>query len=579
MKRTLPYVLLGLALFFISCSNDSKEIEQEELGTLEVITIFEGGTTISEVTVSTIPETEIKITDNLGKAVFNNIPVGSYQIVITPSFSNVSLTITAEVKMNQVETVEVIVGPDPISETPIEFDFLLANIYNELKKEFLFDANGYSHYWGDIGMGIARINPDSMGRFGNLDNYIFSPGDFVIEQVWSEHYKVIRLTNIGLDELKNLDAAPEDIDPLHFESEFRFLRALLYFNLIKLYGNPILVTTAKIDFDNPPATVQGRIPIYELIIDDLKFAQQNLPSGLTDKSKASVEAVTALLGKVYLTMAGFPLEQSDKYAFALQEFDKIMGSFTLEEEYANVFAVGNEDSNTEIIFNIDFDNSGNYSVPWGPKGISFNDRLLLMPDFVNSFFGDGSEPSEPVTFPLNTDDSRFYQNIATFSYQNEEIMDETSIEDWRPYKFVKEVIEPSMANQESFDYPYLRMADVYLMIAEAENEANGGPTEKAYNALNQVRRRAFGDLDHDIQLGLSQEEFSNAIIGERRLEFCFEGQLKDDLIRMQALETEILNFNQQYPELARDFQNHEYIWPIPYAEINFNPGAVQNEGY
>ena len=217
-------------------------------------------------------------------------------------------------------------------------------------------------------------------------------------------------------------------------------------------------------------------------------------------------------------------------------------------------------------------------MPWGPQGISFNDRLLLVPGFINSFFEEGDEPVEPVIFPLETGDSRFYQNIATFSYANGNMMDETLVENWRPYKFIKEVEEPSVMNQESFDYPYLRMADVHLMIAEAENMLNG-PTTKAYNALNLVRRRAYGDLNHDAQNGLSQEEFSNLILNERRLEFCFEGQFKDDLIRMNALEAEILNYNQDYPELARDFQSHEYIWPIPQSETNFNPNVVQNEGY
>jgi hypothetical protein len=581
MKNTFPFVLIGLFLFLFSCSDDGNgnEIEQEELGSLEISAILEGGDVVPDVTVSTIPETETKLTNESGKVVFNNIPIGSYDIVLTPSFTNISVTVTVEVKLNQTETVEVVVGPDPISETPIDFDAFLGEIYRRLKSDVLFDANGYAHYWGDIGLNMVRLNPNSLGFFGALDDYYFDSGNIVINEAWSEHYQVIRLTNIGLDELEDLDSTSEDIDPLYFESEFRFLRALLYFNLVKLYGNPILITTAEINFDNPPPIIQGRIQVYEQIIEDLKFAQQNLTSNLANRNRASVEAATALLGKVYLTMAGFPLEQSDKYTLALQEFDKIMGSFSLEEEYADVFALDNEDTNTEIIFKIDFDNSGNYGVPWGPIGISFADRFLLIPEFVYSFFEDGMEPSDPASFPINTDDSRFYQNIATFSLQNGELMDETSIDNWRPYKFAKEIAEPNIIDEESFDYPYLRMADIYLMIAEAENGANGGPTNKAYEALNEVRRRAFGDLNHDVEVGLNQEEFSNILLEERRLEFCFEGQLKDDFIRMDALESEITDFNQQHPDLAKDFQSHEYIWPIPNSEINLNPEAVQNPGY
>ncbi|NVN19135.1 RagB/SusD family nutrient uptake outer membrane protein [Muricauda sp. HICW] len=579
MRRIFCYLSIVFVFISFSCSeNQGDEFESEQLGSLEVKAVYESGTAIPDVTVSTVPKTVEKITNEMGKVVFNDIPVGNYEVNLTPSFSDVGVTIQVAVKENQVEVVEAIMGPDPISETPVDFDILLNNIYNQLKTEFLFDANGYSHYWGDIGTNIARINPNSMGRFGDLDQYYFQPSDYVINEVWSEHYRVIRLTNIGLDEIKGLDQAlEEEVGAVRFESEFRFLRALLYFNLVKLYGNPILVTTAEFNSDNAPPHVQGREDVFDQIVDDLIFAQQNLSSGLA-KERASKEAATALLGKVYLTMAGFPMYQTDKYALALEELEKIVGGYTLEENYEDVFSIENESTNTEVIFSIAFNGSGNYSVPWGPQGISFNDRLLLVPSFINSFFEEGDEPVEPVIFPLVTDNSRFYQNIATFSYANGNMMDETLMENWRPYKFIKEVEEPSVMNQESFDYPYLRMADVHLMIAEAENMLNG-PTTKAYNALNLVRRRAYGDLNHDAQNGLSQEEFSNLILNERRLEFCFEGQFKDDLIRMNALEAEILNYNQDYPELARDFQSHEYIWPIPQSETNFNPNVVQNEGY
>lgn len=565
---------------FFSCSDDGEEPKEEEpgFGTLEVIAIYEGGTRVPDVVITTIPETTERMTDDTGKATFSNIPVGNYQIVLVPPFSDIDVTVSVEVEKDQSDTIEVIVGPEPISEEPVDIDQLLDGIYVQLKSEYLFDANGYSHYWGDIGTGMVRINPASMGRFGDLDNYIFNLGDYVIGEVWSEHYRVIRLTNIGLDALNDSDFISEsNTDPKVLESEMRFLRAILYFNLVKLYGNPILVTTAKIDIDNPPTYVQGRVAVYDQIIEDLKFAQQNLTSS-TSNEKASLEAATALLGKVYLTMAGFPLSQSDKYGLALQELEKLTGSHTLEDDYADIFAIENESLNTEVIFKIGYNGSGNYGVPWGPVGISFNDRFLLVEEFIDSYFEEGSEPSEPVTFPVNTDDTRFYQNIATFSYQSGQLVNETSRNAWRPYKFIKDAVGPSVANEESFDYPYLRMADVYLMIAEAENAING-PTTKAQNALNLVRRRAFKDLNHDVQLGLSQEAFFNVILEERRLEFCFEGQFKDDLIRMDALEAEILNYNQNYPGLARDLKSHEYIWPIPQSEIILNPNVDQNDGY
>ncbi|KQC29681.1 RagB/SusD family nutrient uptake outer membrane protein [Flagellimonas eckloniae] len=582
MKKVLFFFCLCFALLQVSCSNGDSvppEEEQEvEVGTLEVVTIFEGGELVSDIFISTIPETEEIITNDLGKAIFDNIEIGTYQIIVEPSFLDEGIMVSAEVNDGQTTMVEVVVGPTPISMDPLDIDVLLSATYESLKGNFLFDATGYSHYWGDIGMETIFLNQNSLGIYGELDSYDFSPANSVITDVWAEHYKIIRLTNLGLDSIYENDFVTDNnTDPLTAEAEFRFLRALLYFNLVKLYGNPMLVTTAKIDFDAPLIYEQGRAPVYEQIVEDLKFAQENLVSS-SPNNRASNEIATALLGKVYITMAGFPLMDSDKYVLALQELEKVVASFTLEEDYTQVFDLENEITNSEVIFSIDFDNSGNYGVPWGPKGISLNDRFLLSSGFVGEFFNNSEIPSEPVAFPISTADSRFYQNIATFSYQNGVITDENLLANWRPFKFVKNPTVPSVINEESFDYPYLRLADIYLLIAEAENAING-PTNKAYDALNLVRRRAFGDLNHDLQPGLSQNEFFNAIIKERKLELCFEGQLKDDLIRMQALEVEISNFNELHPDRVKDFQLHEYIWPIPQTEILLSPNTVQNPGY
>src|SRR5690606_20967539 len=322
--------------------------------------------------------------------------------------------------------------------------------------------------------------------------------------------------------------------------------------------------------------IQGRLPVYGQIVEDLEFAQLELPPILT-KTRASKEAATALLGKVYLTMAGYPLGQTDKYQLALGEFEKILGSFSLEPEYGDVFGLGTEASNTEVIFSVPFEHSGNYGALWGPKGISFNDRLLLTPGFVDSFFEGGAGPTEPVHFPLIAEDSRFHRNLATFSFEDQQVVDLPLREDWRPYKFIEEPLSPKIPSETSFNYPYLRMADVLLMIAEAENEVNG-PTPKAYDALNRVRRRALGNEDHDVPDGLDPEGFLRALIRERKLGFCFEGQLKDDLIRMGVLEAEILAHNEQVSAMERDFQPHEYIWPIPRAESSQDQHVEQRDG-
>src|SRR5690606_20471558 len=107
-----------------------------------------------------------------------------------------------------------------------------------------------------------------------------------------------------------------------------------------------------------------------------------------------------------------------------------------------------------------------------------------------------------------------------------------------------------------------RYADVLLMFAEADNEVNG-PTEAAYNALNMVRRRAFGvALDqssvYDVA-GLSPEEFRQAVWDERFREFPLEGLHWFDLKRTGRL--------MDVEQITED----QLVYPIPLRELDINP--------
>lgn len=117
-----------------------------------------------------------------------------------------------------------------------------------------------------------------------------------------------------------------------------------------------------------------------------------------------------------------------------------------------------------------------------------------------------------------------------------------------------------------------------LLKAEAENEVNG-PTPLGYDAINTVRRRAFKNEQNDLSIGLNKQQFFEAVLNERKLELCYEGHRKDDLVRRQLLEQVLLDFNASDLDYKKDFQPHEYIWPLPLQEIDIHPFLKQNPGY
>jgi hypothetical protein len=121
------------------------------------------------------------------------------------------------------------------------------------------------------------------------------------------------------------------------------------------------------------------------------------------------------------------------------------------------------------------------------------------------------------------------------------------------------------------NFPVLRYSDVLLMRAEALNEL--GQTAQAEAPLNEVRRRAGLN---DIQSGLSQANFRNAVLKERRLELAFEGQRWFDLIRVNNGQYG-LNFLHSIGKTNADV--HHLLLPIPQIERDRNPNLSQNTGY
>lgn len=147
--------------------------------------------------------------------------------------------------------------------------------------------------------------------------------------------------------------------------------------------------------------------------------------------------------------------------------------------------------------------------------------------------------------------------------------------------------------QSIVQWPYLRLAEIYLSYAEAINEANGAPTAEAYAAVNKVRNRVGLN---DLTPGLSKEAFREAVLTERALEFGFEEVRWFDVIRWKmedaftktiegvntTLESGVLSYETfELPERywKNNFSPKYYLSAFPPDEINKGYGLVQNPGW
>jgi len=304
--------------------------------------------------------------------------------------------------------------------------------------------------------------------------------------------------------------------------------------------------------------------VYSQIIEDLQFSESNLPESYpsTEIGRATKWAAKSLLADVFLTL--------ERWNEAVNKAKEVIDSnqFSLERVSSS------EDFNTKI-FGIDI-------LTHSEEIFSIKYTVNLDNDSFVRFFH-RSEPGwsfggphvyigVPESFILqgewedvNSPDLR--RNNTLYSGEETKYLSESV-----PMLFKK--FRGTTTNV-SNDTPILRYPEVLLIFAEAESQFNGGPTDEAYEAINKVRRRAYGkdpdisDSEADLPTGLSTEAFRDSVLMERAKELLVEGKRWFDLLRTNtALEV--------IQDLGFPITEKNLKWPIPQEEID-NNDALTNE--
>ncbi len=374
----------------------------------------------------------------------------------------------------------------------------------------------------------------------NIDRFIEPTTNTVLRDTWGSLYTGINRTNLILDKI---DAISFDATlKARYTGEAQFIRALSYFNLVRLWGKVPLVLKAGSTAE-ARAYIRNEVPdIYAAIEKDLTAAAANLPAAYTgsDVGRATSGAAKALLGKVLIT--------EQKYTQAAQVLREVVNSNTyrLLPNVADVFTVSNK-NNAEIVFAVKFRK--------GVGGVSEGHGL-----WFGTNIGDNIEKTLRSAYAAEDKRLPLIAQVAVPSNVNVV-----------PRKYYDEV---SATNDVGNDYPVLRYADVVLSLAEALNEAGYQAGGEALQLLNQIRTRAGVATYTAAQLP-TQAAFREAVLAERRLEFPLEGQRWFDLIRTGKAIDAIKVTGITVPA-------NRLIYPVPQSEIDVynNPGTfAQNPGY
>lgn len=443
------------------------------------------------------------------------------------------------------------VTPNAFYKTGADAITAVNGCYNALQSTNLYGQN-FEILMENRGDNSTDLDISASGGINyQLAHFLESAGNTTLENSWVGIYNGIfdcntLLANIGPIPM---DSTLKD----RVRAEAQFLRALHYFNLVRLWGPVPLVTTPLSSAQALKLSRDSVSAVYQQIEADLTFAAANLPSSYTgaDVGRATSGAALGLLGKVYL--------YEKKYSNAATVLQQVIqsGVYSLQTNIASVFSDANK-YNSEILFAVRY-----------ASGIVLQDHIFWFTDNNNLPTIDSS-----IVTAYGPGDLRKTLTDA---------VKPNGLSFTGPRKFID---APDASDNSGEDFPVLRYADVLLLAAEALNAQGynaSTTTGSAFWCLNQVVQRA-GLAPLTAATLPDQNSFQSQVWLQRRLELPFECDRWFDLVRtgqaIAAIAADKAKETVAGTPIVIDAD--QFVYPIPNAEIqimSYSPNFPQNPGY
>jgi len=443
--------------------------------------------------------------------------------------------------------------------------------------------------------------------------------DNLISNCWADHYTLISAANVLLDHLG--EAGLTEAQQTQYEAEARFLRALSYFDLVRFFGR-VPISLHEISPAEAFSIPQSEaIDVYnKVIVPDLEYAIDRLQETATDykgvehSERVKRIAAQALLGKVYMQMAGYPLYQDTKakaqallaevltkesvyWVPTMDGWNRMWvhendnKNFIFEIQYTADKGQGNTASPISKTQNTYADEYCNAYLTVGPHVYverDLQDHFLVSNTFENA---DGTTTEEYV-------DQRLVGTINTGQAYDEETgqyvggaTDQNNfLVKFFEHKMKRASLGLSDMDAEIVDrtcwpqnWPVLRIEDIMLLYAECV-----GNTAEGYSYLNKIRKRAgLSELKE-----MTAENYQAAVAYERRCELLGEGHRWFDQVRQNTFVEEIRTMMANYRDKRDQAHSSNYtiyanrvtqnsaLYPIPMSQIRIREGLYQqNPGY
>jgi len=430
------------------------------------------------------------------------------------------------------------------------------------------------------------------GTIKDLHSQTWTSGNEFIRTMYSRLLYQIALTNEFLRQTTDAKLDGRGVsgdlksEIAEFRAEARFLRALSYFHAMDLFGNPPFVTEEDPIGAFLPPQIQ-RADLFSYIEGELLAIESTIvPARQNEYGRADQAAVWMLLSKLYLNAEVYTGQA--RYADVITYTSKVIqaGYSIPDVPYQYLFLADNDTNGAqeEVIFPITFDglntqayggmtfmihasiggsmDPANFGVSSGWAG------LRTTPQFVN-LFPNGAESEDKRAIFYTEGQKKEINNISVFT-------DGFAVAKYKNVDINGNQGSDSTGEFPDTDFPMFRLADAYLMYAEAVLRGGGGSTGEAVTYINELKERAYGDTSGNITASDLTLDF---ILNERGRELYWEAQRRTDLIRFnQFTENGIWAFKGGVPQgtTTSAFRN---IMPIPASDLGVNTNLTQNPGY
>ncbi len=504
-----------------------------------------------------------------------------------------------------------IISPENFFANDADARQAITGLYAVIKNNSIYGQAGLDN-WYDNGVDIIEPNR-THPIFEVMGNYTLSEATadasnqkMSVSDTWQNLYKVILNANVIVERVTGNGSISEDVQA-NVIAQARFMRALAYWHISNLWGDAPFYTEVLTLEEIATLRRTDKDIILASVLDDLEFAQNNLQSVVPDEERGSASKWAAAIIEAKIHM------QAKNWQAGLDKCLEIINDspHSLLSTYADVFDPANE-YNAEIIWALDFakDVTGQFEPAF--PGRAFAGNNYWRPSLFNPRIRDEPaeiEGEEPEEFAARSDalKAALKANGQEFNGTGLQIASKDFAEKFpmndlrRPLnimdsyagiqlnhtympKFMNLNFETSPRFNHGDNRLVFRMADVHLMAAECENERPGGNPDTAFEYIREIRERAFATQgEAEAILGLSQQDFREAIYDERKWELAAEATRRYDLIRWGIYLDVVRNAEFKTYTPNENIQDYHVLLPIPLNDLQLNPALLEsdptNNGY